>query len=37
MTSPASRYFGLVLSITAGFMLVMDPVKLAVLRRFRLA
>ena len=36
MTSLALPYIVLVLGIAVAFMLVMDPVKLAVLRRFRL-
>jgi len=36
MTSLALPYVGLVLGIAAAFMFVMDPVKVAVLRRFRL-
>ncbi|HEV2311166.1 MAG TPA: plasma-membrane proton-efflux P-type ATPase [Acidimicrobiia bacterium] len=36
MTALGLPYIGLVLAIAAAFMLVMDPVKVAVLRRFRL-
>ena len=36
MTSLALPYVGLVLGIAVAFMFVMDPVKVAVLRRFRL-
>jgi H+-transporting ATPase len=36
MTALGLPYVALVLAIAVGFMLVMDPVKIAVLRRFRL-